>query len=168
MRNPSHTTSLLRRTSARRGPLARAAVLIEFAFVLPIFLFLIIFSIDVGQLLLLKGAFQDATYAAARAGAQSGEPGRVGSGDSQQQFDRVKSQIPGISLDKASVTAVSPERCRNNVGADQVRVSTLYKADLATPGLTALLNLISGKGGDATDPTFNLEQTAVARCEITF
>ena len=55
---------------AARG--ARGATMMEFVLILPVLLFVTLFTIDMGNVILTNGAMQDAAYAAARSGAQVG------------------------------------------------------------------------------------------------
>ena len=54
-------------TRVRRG-----AQMLEFAMLLPIFMFLIVFTFDMGRLVLTTVALNDVTQQAARSGAQVG------------------------------------------------------------------------------------------------
>ena len=61
--------SALRRADRRRqrsgaglSRVRRASTMIEFALILPMFMFLLLFSMDMGHLVLMKGAMEDATF----------------------------------------------------------------------------------------------------------
>lgn len=158
------STHMLRRSARplRRGPAARATALLEFALILPALLFLIIFSIDLGHLILVKGAFQDATYASARAGAQIGAPGDRSQGQSLRVFREAAAGIPSVDERRAELILVEPRIC---TGDQNVTVRSRYEAELITPGLRPMLSLFSGRD-QGQDGTYPLIQTAVARCEI--
>jgi hypothetical protein len=60
-----------RRTCAKIGR-RRAAEFIEFAILLPFFIFFITFAVDMGRITMLQAALQDAVQQVARGGAQNG------------------------------------------------------------------------------------------------
>lgn len=185
--------SPLRRHAAtdRVGPLSRklptgsrarrAVAMIEFALVLPMFLFLIVFTIDMGHLILMSGSVQDATHTAARVGAQLGGAGvntnsgggiACGNGsrncnsDAYRALTDTVAQIPTADtlgqLEHMEIATGS--RCTTGGADDHVTLRVRYSTRLVTPGLSALLSFVSGKPENYE--SWNLNATAVARCEV--
>jgi uncharacterized membrane protein len=141
----------------------RAAVLIEFVMVLPLFLFLAVLAVDAGRWMLLRSELQDATQQAARAGAQVGGARLVvgdGLGWSEYTFNQALDAY-GFSADGRTFAVESGATC-NSSGSDRyVTVTATYQvSNPLTPGLTSLL-----KGVNMGPIT--LRATSVALCEIT-
>lgn len=164
----------------RRGPLGRAATLLEFTMVIPIFIFMMLFSVDMGMLMLTSGAVNDAAFSAARAGAQAGGGGYdpssqgfvcgngpcAGSVSSEAAFDSAM-QAPLSeeiwTYDEDGFRIVSGAECRNGGEDAYVTVTLPYRVNMFTPGLAAMLGMVNeGSAGDE----FKLVATGVARCEI--
>lgn len=172
----TRTTGMLRR-SLRRG-----ATMLEFALVLPIFMFMLLFAIDMGHLVLMSGAMQDATFSAARTGAQVGGGGinargtgsvvcannqPCRSGSTYTSLTDTAAQIPGfgdlghLKGMKVNTGAVCLEGAN-----DHVQVTATYETRLLTPGLGVMLNMMSNGGSDDRWDTWTLSSTAIARCEV--
>lgn len=141
----------------------RAAVLIEFVMVIPLFLFLAVLAVDAGRWMLLRSELQDATQQAARAGAQVGGANKV-VGDGQRWSEYTFNQALdayGFAAAGRTFNVSSGASCSSS-GIDRyVTVSTSYQvSDPLTPGLTSLL------AGFNMGP-ITLKATSVALCEIT-
>lgn len=140
--------------------------------ILPMFLFMCLFAVDLGQMVLMSGALQDSAFVSARKGAQSGAPGLHRSGNAYRGFEEALVGIPGADIDRvtnfeAAATssgtsgAVSGSPvCTSSTPWVQVRVS--YRQPLITPGLGSLIGLAGGPSNES----WVLTQTAVARCEV--
>jgi len=143
----------------------RAAVLIEFVMVIPLFLFLAVLAVDAGRWVLLRSELQDATQQAARAGAQVGGAAvAVGDGQrwSEYTFNRALNAY-GFSAAGRTFAVVSGATCNSAEASPDryVTVTTSYQVtNPLTPGLTSLLN------GFNMGP-ITLRATSVALCEIT-
>lgn len=153
--------------------------MLEFALILPIFMFMLIFAIDMGHLVLMSGAMQDATFSAARTGAQvggagidasgsgsvvcaNGQPCKVGS--TYNSLKDTAAQIPGAgNLDKLTMKVMKGAVCKDGVN-DHVQISSTFQTQLLTPGLGPLLNMMGGNGENWD--TWTLSATAIARCEV--
>lgn len=140
----------------------RGSVMIEFALVIPAFLFLIMFSIDMGRAVFYSGVLHDAVQQAARTGAQVGMAGTDRAGPARSAFDRAVDAAPGMSVDRvASFRVVSGTVC-----GTYVTIRAEYRMPLVTPGLARL----AAMAGGSRQPGFNevlLGATSVARCEVT-
>lgn len=161
--------------------------MLEFAFVLPILMFVLLFIVDMGHLMLMSGAMQDATFSAARTGAQvggaaidangtgrivcggdgaNGNPCRAGS--TYRSLLDTAQQIPGYGSlgSMREMTVVHGAVCRDDGTNDHVELRTTYRTSLVTPGLGAMLNLMSPGANSSADGEWTLSATAVARCEV--
>lgn len=141
----------------------RAAVLIEFVMVIPLFLFLAVLAVDAGRWTLLRSELQDATQQAARAGAQVGG-GNALAGDGQRWSEYTFTQALdrlGFSPSGRTFAVMSGKTC-SSVGQDRyVTITTSYQiSNPLTPGLTSLLE------GFNSGP-ITVRATSVALCEIT-
>ncbi|MGZ4639143.1 MAG: TadE family protein [Actinomycetes bacterium] len=168
---PSSAGSLRR---GRRGRPGRAATMIEFALVLPIFLFLMLLTVDMGLLMLTSGAMNDTAFSAARAGAEAGGAGlehgalacpvdgHCQSGISYDTAEEGLAQMPlgpsSYAYDHSTFTVESGALCTAGGPDTFVTVKMHYRVHTFTPGLSALL----GINGDSDWP---LTATGVARCE---
>ncbi len=148
---------------ARRPRRRRGSVMIEFALLLPMFLFFIMFSIDAGRLLLLRAELQDATQQAARAGAQVGGASRNGE-VSRAAFNQAIDLAPGLETSKVSVFQII-EGANCTVANPYVSIRTEYNASLVTPGLGAVLRLVS-RTAAAPPGTWTLQAVSTSRCEV--
>lgn len=141
----------------------RAAVLIEFVMVIPLFLFLAVLAVDAGRWMLLRSELQDATQQAARAGAQVGG-GEVIVGDGQRWSEYTFNQALdayGFSAAGRTFDVASGATCTSSGSNRYVTVTATYQvSDPLTPGLTSLLE------GFNMGP-ITLRTTSVALCEIT-
>jgi Flp pilus assembly protein TadG len=148
----------------------RGVTLIEFAFVLPILLFLMAFMVDMGRLLMVSHAMQEATYRSARAGAIAGGA-NISAGANQsvsrEAFDRALSEIPGADQVSGPPTLLvdSGGLCTKEGQNQFVTVSTTYNVRLLTPGLGTLLTIAGGDGAQVS-ASYNLKATSLSRCEV--
>ena len=144
----------------------RAVVLLEFVLTLPMFLFLVLFVIDVGRVMMVSNAMQDSTYRAARAGAVYGAAEAGGFSPSRDAFDQAISELPGASA--ANIENFRVVRGRTCTVTDPyVEIDVEYSIEMITPGLGALLQMASSKPSD--DPfsgEYEVTSNAIARCEV--
>lgn len=173
-----------RRAVRRRGPLGRAATMIEFALVFPIFIFMIVFSIDMGLMMLTAGSMSDTAFSAARAGAQSGggaynpvtrstecDTACTPSSNTvtRQVVEDAEAVFPLGSVRSFNVTdtrVTSGGRCSDSGPNSFVRVELPYRISFLTPGLTAMVAVADGSSPEQYEGT-NMRAVGVARCEIT-
>jgi hypothetical protein len=176
----------MRRTLHRNARTARrrAATFIEFTLILPIFLFMMLFSIDMGSLMLMSGAMNDTTFSTARAASQVGGAGyNTSTGvlvctdgslcNDSTAAGAYKDGIEQIPFDKSlfdfsSMRIVSGAACTPSGDGAYVRVQADYTVRLITPGLSAMLSAINGGKEDHSElrDGYNLRSTGVSRCEI--
>lgn len=136
--------------------------MLEFALLLPLFLFLIFFTVDMGRLILTRGMLIDATQQAARTGAQVGDAGNPYTGASRQAFDRAIELNPGMSLDHvAAFTVEEGAPCGR-----YVTISSAYDFRFITPGLAQAAGIFTGQQTQEF-ATMRLDAASVARCEVT-
>jgi Flp pilus assembly protein TadG len=145
------------------------AALLEFAFVLPMFLFMITFAIDMGRMTFISAVLQDSAFTSARAGAQVGGAGSATTGESRKAFDSAVALLPTgqqgrISGFKVATGATCVKEAPTTSTRPDNRYVTIkikYTVPLITPGLRKLL--------DATAPNegpWQLGATGIARCEV--
>lgn len=160
------------RHGAGQGPLSkrftgragrRAATFVEFAIVLPIFVFMMLFTIDMGTVILMSGAMNDSSFSAARAGAQKGG-GELG-GVSEATFNEALKQIPFSATlhETKDFSVVTGKTCTRNDRIVTVKVT--YGLNLITPGLDSMLRVMSNDDTAGIDG-FVLTAHGVARCEV--
>jgi Flp pilus assembly protein TadG len=145
----------------------RGAQLLEFAITLPLFLFMLMFSLDLGRMVFMSGLIHDAAFTSARAGAQIGGAGSATTGASRKAFNEVVSNYGWKGTD-ATYKVVSGATCAKaaNSADNFVAVDVSYKVFFITPGLNSLLGVLRG-GPTASDGSWTLKATGLARCEIT-
>lgn len=184
LRHRAHRTAAARRAAARHGSVrrSRGATMIEFAFILPIFMFMLLFIIDMGTMILMQGAMQDATYSAARTGAQYGGAAvgttcQNGASDCQTGYTRIAlndaaGQIPGYPRlgHIVSMGITSGAKCTsgtangtNNVNGF-VSIKVTYTTRMVTPGLAGMLRMLGSNSGTGNEWTSTA--VGVARCQI--
>jgi uncharacterized membrane protein len=155
-----------RRTRKRRG-----SVMIEFALLLPLFLFLILFSVDAGLMFLVKSELQDATQQAVRAGAQVGGAGLLCSDPGKTAF--TTSVNGSVTLKAAGFEGGDPcsgisfdaSICTDTPSGMYVSATTTYSHHLITPGLGSLLELATGTSNNLPGQ-FTMTANSSARCEV--
>ena len=181
-RSPQAITPVRRAAHGRRR--RRGSTMVEFALILPSFVFMMLFTIDMGSLVLMKGAMSDATFTSARAGAQLGGAnvgvGAGRAGISERTFYSAVEQIPMSAnlRDVNAFTVLEGGTCvaaaagglgsTGDAGAphnSMVRVQATYTMRMITPGLSAMLNMIGGNG-NAEANGYQVTSTGVARCEV--
>jgi Flp pilus assembly protein TadG len=137
--------------------------MLEFMLVLPVFIFFVFFTIDVGRLVLIRAQLQDATQQAARAGAQVGGNTAV----STAAFGNNLNTAAFIDSSKALLTVTN--NCNPNNGDTnnlyKVRAQSSYTTTLTTPGLGAVFNVVS-KSNASTKGSWTLTAVSSARCEV--
>ncbi len=168
---PSTTFKPVRRrglldTSTRRNR-RRGVEMLEFAILLPIFIFILMFTIDMGNVIFLSGTLHDAVFVAARSGAQVGagcynDPvGGDCAGPSRNAFNQALAGIPGVRQSYVNSFAVTEgATCTNVPGGNYVVVRASYRVHFITPGLFSLINVATAGHG------WSLSATGVARCEV--
>ena len=126
----------------------------------PLFFFLAFFAIDIGRVILFSNILQDATFVAARTGAQIGGAGDPASGASWSSFE---STLAGEGILDPSIatnfTVLSGQTC--SVADPFVRISVQYPVTFITPGLGALID-----NPALTSNPWTISASAVARCEV--
>lgn len=177
---------LTRRYVAVRGGTSRArraVAMLEFALILPMFLLLLVFAFDMGHLVLMSGAMQDATFTAARTGAQLGGAGlsmpsgskvcgdgECSQGEAWTSLQDTVAQIPtvrSLGVNNTLKMTIRQGAVCTQFGDDHVVIDSHFRVRLITPGLGALLAMVSTKNdaGAGLDE-WPLTATAVARCEV--
>jgi hypothetical protein len=147
----------------------------EFALLLPLVVFLIGFTIDMGRLVSLSTTLHDATAVAARAGARQGFAGTVpggqtcppsgvpatGANPSYEAFCDAFINIPGTKLLSVRVETPSGNgECNRALGENGLYVRIYAKAhlDYITPGIETIV-AAAANGED-------LASRGIARCEV--
>lgn len=152
----SRRTPASRRTRTRR----RGAILLEFMMVLPMFLLLMVLTVDLGHLMFVYGATEDATYSAARAAAQAGG---ASTGQAQTRFNTSIASLPAINASASSLNLIDGE-CRID---PIIKVEGSVTIKTITPGLDALFTLVSGKSATTGLNGFTVKTQAIVLCEVT-
>lgn len=137
---------------------------LEFVIVLPLFLLLVTFIVDISRVLMASNAVDMATARAAREAAIVGG-GSVNCGSTpcfRSVFDEVVSVTPGAGeVEKISnVRATTGRRC--SVADSVVTIEATYSIDFLTPGLASVMGLGSADGFRG------LTSVGVARCEVAY
>lgn len=159
----------------RSGSRSRGGQLLEFTLLLPMALFLLVFSIDMGRTVLATTGLQDAAAVGARAGARIGFSGGVpGEGvcvgsfstgnPSYDAFCESASILGGARI--TGVEIISPNGygsrfCTESPESNTyVTIRVRARIDYITPGLATLIGMSTGTGDD-------IVVTGTARCEVT-
>lgn len=162
-----HQTRPISRPS-RRSRKGRAAIMLEFALLFPLSLFLILFSIDMGRYTFYQGAVADSTYAAARAGAQFGDAGTASVGPAATAFERSVQAVPGLANGTERMQ-VNGSRRTCTVNQPYIEVTGTVTYDFITPFLGALLSIGDSTPGDNSVDARNglpMRTTALVPCEV--
>jgi Flp pilus assembly protein TadG len=161
---PAKSLLRSRHTGSRRR--SRGTQLLEFAIALPLFLFILMFSLDLGRLVFTSGLVHDAAFTSARAGAQLGAAGDGSSGASRRAFDEVISNY-GWDENDAAFAVETGRTCTKAINSDDnfVTVRADYKMNFLTPGLYEAVGMVSDSL--TKDGHFMIEAVGIARCEIT-
>ena len=153
----------------------RAAIILEFVLVLPLILALLVFSVDIGRMVMARMSLHDVVSTAARAGARQGYSGTDSPGgalcaksftgnptyDSFCNSVNAGSLMGGVQATRMWITSPTPGGgyCdRATAGALFVTAHATADMRFITPGLRELLT-------GELDAEAVLEETAVARCE---
>lgn len=145
------------RASRRR---VRGVVMIEFMLLLPLFMFICLFTVDLGRLVVVSGAVNDATYVAARSGAQRGS---ATEGDNAQiTFEKTIKNIPGAAKLPAAEFTVIDGDCTTS--SSYIVVEARQSVPLITPGMNELMNVFTG--GSLQNPGYMVSSRGVVLCEI--
>lgn len=178
-RRPATVSTMRIVTTSRRRP--RAAQFIEFALVLPAFMFLLMFVVDMSVITLVNSGMQEATYNAARFAAQRGGTS-VGStapcannaicatGPVYNRFVETVRSTPlasSVQAGSLNLTVVSGAVCSATSGSVDdtfVTLRSAYSINLITPGLSAIMKLLNSNSTQELPGSFT--STAVARCEV--
>jgi Flp pilus assembly protein TadG len=131
--------------------------LIEFAIVMPLLIFIILFSIDMGRNIFVAGTLQDAVYISARTGAQVG--GANIGGTPHAAFNSAFANIPGAASGSVTWTVTSGGTCTLSGANTYVIITATYPEQFVTPGLGAALSVVTGAPPHIT-------AVGVARCEV--
>lgn len=168
------------------GTKSRAATMMEFVLILPLMIFVVLFTVDMGNVILVNGAMQDAAYSAARAGAQVGggsltPQGTYPCGTTQTSttcrqgaswsaFSSALKAIPGHTSNQitdARMQIVTGGRCAARATTarsdNHVTVKVAYNQKLVTPALSTLM---SWSGANIDKGAWKISVTASSRCEV--
>jgi Flp pilus assembly protein TadG len=128
-----------------------------------------LFTVDMGRLVLLTTGLHDAAAVSARAGARQGQAGTEKNGPSFRAFEEASKVVPGLQDSQFKI--VSPTTSVGSAGSkwcttdDQyVRITATSDISFITPGLGALLGLVGSV--DPSDAGVTISATGVARCEV--
>lgn len=159
----------LARTSRRAGVRrSRGAGMLEFALILPIFIFMCLFVIDVGHVMLMSATAQDGAFVAARTVAQNGGndgggTGNAHSGLAWDSFSDTMNGAPAVTdeqLNKAYFAVTSGNQCASSGWNSYVRVKASMTVPLLTPGMWHLIGAAGNPNG------WTITARGMARCEI--
>jgi Flp pilus assembly protein TadG len=162
--NKNARATLSRDRGLRRS--RKGVEIIEFAFVLPAILFILLFAIDMGRNIFVAGSLQDAAYISARTGAQVGgacvgSPG-CNTSAAHNVFYQSLGAIPGAVPASAVWKVTSGGTC-TLAAADPtnsyVTITVTYPEKLVTPGLATALQIVTGGSPKVT-------AVGIARCEV--
>jgi Flp pilus assembly protein TadG len=146
------------RTQRTRKP---GTVLLEFALVLPLFIFFTLFSLDMGRMALVNGALSDAAYISARSGAQLGV---ATASATQSSFTAAAASIPSAGGSTPRVTVIKGN-CTN--ASPYIVVEAEKDVSFITPGLSSLLNIFAANGGSVdTTQAWTLKAKGTVLCEV--
>lgn len=145
----------------RRG---RATVLLEFMMILPLFMFMTLFAVDMGRMILVAGAMNDAAYVSARAGAQRGYAGDPQNGPARNAFNRAVDAIPGTSSGADADFTIVRGTC--NTANSYIVVEVTQDVDFITPGLGLLLGIVDRSERPGLGPTWQLYSRGAVLCEV--
>jgi hypothetical protein len=142
--------------NARKRRKYKGVQFIEFSLILPIMLYLMLLSIDMGRLVFLSGIVHDAAFYSARQGAIQGGA----EGVSQAAFEQALSRFPGSPM-VSNFRIDLGNRCS---ATDLiVQVTGEVETTLITPGLRSLLNASSTISNEGP---WRLKATGIGYCEI--
>lgn len=137
----------------------RAATLLEFVLILPIFLFFMVLTVNLGLVVSANSSLQQGAFMAARQAAQTGF---LNQAEAAQTITTFVAQMPG-TLTGVRVTAVdvggsaSASTCDASQPNDYIQIQVTAQQPVPIPGLSLLMDQV---------PTFTQRASAVARCEV--
>lgn len=163
---------MIRSTMLTRTRRSKASVMLEFALILPLALAIMLFTVDMGRLVLLSTGLHDSAAVAARAGARQGLVGTDSSGPAFNAFTEASQVVPGLATSTFEVN--SPRTIPAGGGGnfwctpnDQyVRVTGKADISFITPGLGALLSMVGSVDPSSVPSSVSISSTGVARCEV--
>ena len=132
----------------------------------PLFLFLCLFAIDMGRLIVVSGALNDSAYVAARSGAQRGDA--FVADNAEKAFENAITAVPllGNSTTPASFSILQGRCTSTN---SYIVVEARKEVPLITPGLGPLLGVFQGDGGPgalAPGRAWDVTSRGSVLCEI--
>jgi Flp pilus assembly protein TadG len=140
-------------------------VLLEFMMIAPLFLFLCLFAIDMGRLIVVSGAMSDSAYVAARSGAQRGDA--LVDDNAERAFRRSLEAVPllGNATSPAEFSVIQP-RCTS--ANSYIVVEASQEVPLITPGLGQLLGVFQRDAGPEalSDTAWDVRSRGSVLCEI--
>lgn len=134
---------------------------------MPIFLYMIIFAIDMGQMVMLSGIVHDAAFVGAQAGAQEGG-GAQGDQAAVRAARNDLALVPTVNASRVSARIYNGYGVCNSTGSARgsyIELRVSYPAQFLTPGLSALMSIMDPRGNNQAG-TWSLSAIGVARCEI--
>jgi hypothetical protein len=150
------------RISPRRR---RATGTLEFAMVLPLFLLLITFIVDVSRVMMISNAVNTSAYRAAREAAIRGGGDVVCPSSGTRcyiaTFNTVLTETPGGSMATVTNGPTVLKGARCSAVDPIVVIEARYSVRFLTPGLATVMGLAGGGFN-------NLGAKGVSRCEVTF
>lgn len=156
---------------SRVGTRRRATQFLEFALLLPAFILFLLFTVDMGRIVMIQAGLQDATQQVAAYGAQNGglgsecvNGGDCTSGTVSSNFQSAMALVPWTTPDRLGPIHVvrgggsdaASGACSSS--APYVTVTTSYTPTFITPGVLGFFNLVT--------PNWTLRASASALCEI--
>lgn len=167
---------MLASTTRPHGPTRRrGGLMFEFALLLPLVMFLIAFTIDMGRLVSLNSTLHDSAAVAARAGARQGFAGHIPGGvlcqtrtspgvnPSYEAFCQAFRPLDGVELRSVELLSPSPDGVdrwcsRSSESNLYVTVRAVAHLNFITPGIENVI--AAAKGGR------DVVAVGVARCEV--
>ena len=152
----------------------RGSVLLEFMLIFPIALAIMLFSVDMGRIVLMSTSLHDSVSVSARAGARQGFVGTDTRGPARDAFNEAVKVVPGLNTSITSFKVLGPTRTLSGNGRTgkwctqndlYVKIQATANIKLITPGVGALLNISSG-GTNTIPGSVAIKSTGVARCEV--
>jgi len=152
----------------------RGATMIEFIFVLPALMALILLSIDMGRMAQAYGALSDAANVGATASAQVGT---TDGGITQNAISEALEGLPvvgnidprvtraGTASGPDADTAAEPREVDCTTSSPYVVVHVEADVSFITPGLGQMLTLLSPNTSDI-NPEWTLRTSGAALCQI--
>jgi len=163
---------MMHRLSPAPSRRRRAVQFIEFALIMPFFVVLIFFALDIGRMSIAYATMQDLATTTAIAGAQSGgvclaSDGTVDCNNGPgakalSQSDEILAALPAGLVSNVAAAYPSGDKCTVDGANSYVTVTLKFDVQMLTPGLSLLAGTLSGHPGK----TLTMTTTALSRCEI--